>query len=36
MIGPEVSGTIIGFGAEGYLMALRTAIDRHVKGINFL
>jgi len=36
MIGPEVSGTIIGFGAEGYLIALRTAIDRHVKGINFL
>tara|TARA_Y100000588_G_scaffold236245_1_gene249887 strand:+ start:104 stop:589 length:486 start_codon:yes stop_codon:yes gene_type:complete len=36
IIGPEVSGTIIGFGVEGYLMALRTAIDRHVKGINFL
>ncbi len=36
MIGPVVSGTIIGFGAEGYLMALRTAIDRHVKGINIL
>ena len=36
MIGPVVSGTIIGFGAEGYLMALRVAIDRHVKGINFL
>ena len=36
MIGPAVSGTIIGFGAEGYLMALRAAMDRHVKGINFL
>ena len=36
MIGPEVSGTIIGYGVEGYLMALRAAIDRHVKGINFL
>jgi len=36
MIGPEVSGTIIGYGVEGYLMALRAAIDRHAKGINFL
>ncbi|MEK6711009.1 MAG: type II 3-dehydroquinate dehydratase [Nitrospinota bacterium] len=35
MIGPAAVGSIIGFGLQGYAMALRVAIDRHVKGMKF-
>lgn len=35
MIGPVAAGTIIGYGLEGYALALRTAIDRHVKALKF-
>ncbi len=35
MIGPVAAGTIIGYGLEGYALALRAAIDRHVKALKF-
>jgi len=35
MIGPVAAGSIIGFGLRGYALALRAAIDRHVKGRDF-
>ncbi len=35
MIGPVAAGCFIGLGLYGYASALRAAIDRHVKGIDF-
>ena len=35
MIGPVAAGSIIGFGLQGYALALQAAIDRHVKGLSF-
>jgi len=35
MIGPVAAGSIIGLGLRGYALALRAAIDRHVKGEGF-
>ncbi len=35
MIGPVAAGSVIGFGVEGYALALRAAIDRHVKNRKF-
>ncbi len=35
MIGPVAAGTIIGYGLEGYALALRAAVDRHVKALRF-
>ena len=35
MIGPVAAGSIIGLGLQGYALALRAAIDRHVKGAGF-
>ncbi len=35
MIGPVVAGTIIGYGLEGYALALQAAINRHVKARKF-
>ncbi len=35
MIGPVAAGSIIGYGLEGYALALQAAIDRHVKALKF-
>ena len=35
LIGPVAAGSIIGYGLEGYALALRAAIDRHVKARTF-
>ncbi|MEE9275627.1 MAG: type II 3-dehydroquinate dehydratase [bacterium] len=35
MIGPVAAGTLIGFGLRGYALALRAAIDRHIKERDF-
>ncbi len=35
MIGPVAAGSVIGFGLAGYALALRAAINLHVKGLTF-
>ncbi len=35
MIGPVAAGSVIGFGLAGYALALRAAINFHVKGLTF-
>ena len=35
LIGPVAAGSIIGYGLEGYALALQAAIDRHVKARTF-
>ena len=35
MIGPVGAGSVIGFGLAGYALALRAAINFHVKGLTF-
>ena len=35
MIGPVAAGSVVGFGLVGYALALRAAINIHVKGLTF-
>ncbi|MDE0331124.1 MAG: type II 3-dehydroquinate dehydratase [Nitrospinae bacterium] len=35
LIGPVAAGSVIGFGMVGYALALRAAINIHVKGLTF-
>ena len=35
LVGPVVAGSVIGFGLVGYTLALRAAINLHVKGLTF-
>ena len=35
MIGPVAAGSVVGFGMAGYALALRAAVDSHVKGLTF-
>ena len=35
MIGPVAAGSVVGFGLAGYALALRAAVDFHVKGLTF-
>lgn len=35
MIGPVAAGSVVGFGMAGYALALRAAVDFHVKGLTF-